>query len=204
MKLWMIALACCVGMSAKPARACEKHAHGPTAAAAKTEFKDESLYHGTSKWRDTTGKDLKLADLQGQKILITMAYSHCTYTCPMTIAKLKEIETALAAKGLTDYKIVIASFDPEKDTPARLSEYLKAQRLPENRWVFLSPRSDKDVRQLAAMLGITYSKDAKGEYAHSNIIAFLDSEGVMRESLNGIAADHTRLVTQMAGKGHGG
>ena len=184
--------------------AADEHKHHHHHAEEKTgktpELKGESLYNSSTDWRDASGKATALNSFRGQKIILTMAYTNCTYTCPLTVAKLKKIESELAAKGVSDYKIVMASFDTARDTPAQLAAYMKKQNLPAARWVWLSPKADKDVRELAALLGIVYSKDKQGEFSHSNIIVLLDQEGVVRERLEGLSTDHKGFVARLAGK----
>jgi len=160
----------------------------------------DSIYHVTSKWRTSENKEIHLRDFSGNEVIMTMAYTGCTYTCPMTVAKLKEIEADLKKRKISNYKIVVASFDPVRDTPNQLQKYMKDKKLDPAAWVFLSPLSDKEVRELAAVLGITYSKDKTGEYGHSNVISLLDDSGVVRERVNGLAADHKAIVTRLAKK----
>lgn len=178
------------------------HDHDKTGeSGAKPVLNGDSLYNSKSKWRDPSGGEFKLASLRGQKVVLTMAYTGCTYTCPLAVAKLKEIESALVREGGGDFKIVLASFDPLNDTPAKLARYLNEKHLSD-RWVLLSPRSDSDVRELAALLGISYSKDKKGEYSHSNIITYADREGIVRHTLIGIGADFKPLVKAVLAAGH--
>ncbi len=162
------------------------------------EFKGESVYNIETIWLDPSGKEIRLADFHGKKILMTMIYTHCQYTCPLMIAKLKEIETDLKKKGVRNYKIVLASFDHERDNPRRVAEYLKERKINREPWTMLSPRSAADVRELAAVLGITYAKEKEGGFAHSNRLVYLDKEGVPRKALDGVKADHKDLVAFMA------
>lgn len=173
------------------------HEHEPQSHARATPSGD-SLFNSKTVWREASGREVKLAEFRGSKVILTMAYTSCTYTCPLTVAKLKEMESALVASGFTDFKIVLASFDPKRDNPARLSEYIKEKKLS-SRWILLCPRSEKDVRELAALLGVTYSQDKKGDFSHSNIISFMDEQGVIRKTLNGLASDPKPLMSVLTG-----
>lgn len=195
MKSFLLALAVIVASLPDVSLACEKHAKQTKES--KAPLAGDSIYHSGSKWRDPSANEIQLNHFRGKTVILAMAYTKCTYTCPMTIAKLKEIENDLIAKKITDYEIVVASFDPTNDNPERLAQYSKEKNLGAN-WTMLSPKSDKDVRQLAALLGITYSKDKKGDYAHSNIITLLDTNGVIRDRLPGLASDHTQLITNIS------
>lgn len=152
----------------------------------------ESLYQTSSRWNTSKGDKIQLRELAGKPVLITMVYTKCKYTCPMTVAKLKTIEKALGEN--TDIRFVLVSFDPKNDTSAELARFVEEKRLDTNRWTVVSGTSSGSVRELAALLDISYKLEKSGEYSHSNVITLLDKEGVKRATLNGIAADHTNLV----------
>ena len=187
-----------IGLNSVSSGACEAHADPKSGSNAKeAQLKSDSIYNASGSWRNTAGAEMKLSSFRGKNVIVTMAFTHCTFTCPLVVAKLKEIEKQLKANEVTDYRIVIASFDPTRDTPERLAAYMKEKNIPASHWTLLSPKSDKEVRELAAVLGVTYSKDRQGDYSHSNIISILDREGIVVEKINGIAADHEPLVASL-------
>jgi protein SCO1/2 len=126
-----------------------------------------------------------------------MAYTGCSYSCPMTISKLKEIETKIKEKNITNYQIVIASFDSIHDTPEKLKTYMETKKLDTTHWSMLSADKDSKVRELSVLLGISYKKEGQNDFAHSNIITLLDKEGVILVQLNGMNADNTNLLKQI-------
>ncbi|MCF7980485.1 MAG: SCO family protein [Pseudomonadales bacterium] len=63
--------------------------------------------------------------LQGKWSLIFFGYTHCPDVCPTTMATLSQLEKALrgsVAEGNIQY--ILASVDPERDTPEKLAEYV--------------------------------------------------------------------------------
>ncbi len=190
------AIAFCLGLNLA---ADEHHHHGgaPAQPAPQPALKESSLFNSETQWRDQTGKEVVLKYFRGSKVLLAMAYTYCTYTCPLTVAKLKKIEGDLVAKGVSNFKIVLVSFDTKRDTPKRLASYMKQKDLNPERWTWLAPKSDKDVRELAALLGVVYSKDKSGEYSHSSIFTLLSEDGEIVERLDGINADHKGLVAKL-------
>lgn len=171
--------------------------HGHEASKSKpveSSLKGESLYHLNGYWKSATGKVFDLKSLKGQFVILTMAYTRCKASCPLVVAKLKELESAFKKAGISDFKIVMASFDPKFDTPERLTQFLKERKLDAQRWALLSPKSDRDVREMAAAIGIVYSSDKDQEFSHSNVIALLDTNGVQISSLNGLAAGHEDFI----------
>ena len=89
--------------------------------------------------------------------------------------------TPAAASELTlrvgdKVNFVLVSLDTERDTPAALHDYRGRQQLANANWTLLRGAKD-DVRELAALLGVNYQKDARGQFAHSNVITILNPEG---------------------------
>ncbi len=161
-------------------------------AAVGAELNKESLYQVTSTWRTSEGKSIQLREFAGKPVLITMVYTKCNYTCPMMVTKLKSIEAAAGENS--NLRIVLVSFDSKNDTPEVLAKFMKEKNLDGTRWTVITGQKSGSVRELAALLDISYKLEKSGEYSHSNVITLLDKEGVLRVTLNGVAADHTKLV----------
>jgi cytochrome oxidase Cu insertion factor (SCO1/SenC/PrrC family) len=69
----------------------------------------------------------------------------------------------------------------------------RAQR---ERWTLLRGGAD-DVRELAALLGVNYAEDARGQFAHSNLITLLNADGEIAFQLRS-AAGRTPLPSPPA------
>jgi len=96
----------------------------------------------------------------------------------------------------------LVSFDGKRDTPAALADYRHARHLPAESWTLLRGRPD-DVLELAALLGIKYKEDARGQFAHSNVITILNSQGEIvqqRIGLNQENHETIRLIQRLAAK----
>ena len=63
-------------------------------------------------------------------------------------------------------------------------------------WTLLRGGED-DVRELSALLGVNYMKDARGQFSHSNIITVLDSEGVVAFQQTGLNKDATETIAAL-------
>ncbi len=147
-----------------------------------------SLYDLKSSWRDVSGKPVQISVAKNHYALVTMAYTSCAHSCPMTISKMQEIETALRAAGLGDLKMVLASFDVKHDKPSKLQAFQASRKLNPNHWILLSPDSEANARELAVALGITYKDIGKGDFSHSNIISLLDPNGVVVAKIDSLSA----------------
>lgn len=154
---------------------------------------DQSLYQLESKWTSDVGREVKLGVLRGRPQIVAMFFTSCQYACPIIVENMKAIEQALpeALRGKVDFLLV--SFDVARDTPAALKAYRAKEQLALARWTLLRGKED-DVRELAALLGINYQRDAKGQFSHSNIITVLNAEGEVAFQQAGLNKDTKETV----------
>ena len=136
---------------------------------------DKSLFQLDSSWTNDKSRELKLGALRGRPLVVTMFFAKCEYACPVLVHDMKKVEAALPENVNTNIGFVLVSFDTERDTPAALAAYRKIHDLPAN-WTLLRGSAD-DVLELAALLGVKFKKDARGQFAHSNILTVLNSGG---------------------------
>ena len=161
--------------------------------AATAPLTDQSLYQLESQWTSDVGREVKLGVLRGRPQIVTLFFTSCEYACPVIVGNMKAIEQALpeALRGKVDFLLV--SFDVERDTPAVLKAYRAKEKLALARWTLLRGKED-DVRELAALLGINYQRDAKGQFSHSNVITVLNAEGEVAFQLTGLNKDPQETV----------
>ncbi len=105
-------------------------------------------------WRDDSGRTLELATLRGQRIVLTMAYTACRRTCPLTMERLQQLQSALDARA-TAAQFLIVGFDPRSDRPDDWHRYRLDRHLLRDNWHFLTG-SREDTERLARLLGFEY------------------------------------------------
>jgi protein SCO1/2 len=154
----------------------------------------ESIYNLSSAWQDQDGHALQPASLKGEPVVLAMAYTSCQASCPLIVEDMRKIERALPGK--TQVRFVLASFDSKRDTPARLKTFASAHKLDKRKWTLLHG-DDSAVRDLAAVLGVRYRKDADGEFAHSNLVSLLDAEGVIKFQQGGVQQKPEPFVARL-------
>jgi protein SCO1/2 len=71
------------------------------------------------------GKPFKLSSEQGKVVALWFGYTFCPDVCPTTLADLTRARQQLG-KDADRLRIVFVTVDPERDTPARLRDYVKA------------------------------------------------------------------------------
>lgn len=184
---------------------CARHA-GETADAVKpaccrtlppgTVFSDRSLYQLSSKWTSDLNREMPLGVLRGRPVVLAMVFTSCEFACPLIVNDMKRIEAALPAESRRSVEFVLISFDPERDTPARLHAFRERMDLGQERWTLLRGEPD-DVRELAALLGVNYRKDSRGQYAHSNLLTLLNPNGEVVHQAAGLNQAPDEMVQRI-------
>lgn len=185
----VLALLCAGTLSAGPAAghggAEGAHAHGG-ALAPGSPLPGMSIYHLESEWTDDRGRPFQLASLRGRPVAMAMIYTSCTYVCPLIVEALKRVEHALPGEARGKVQFLLVSFDPQRDTVQALAAYRGKRHLPEHGWTLLRGAPGA-VLELAAVLGVRYRPDGKGDFAHSNLLTVLDAQGRVSYQQVGLA-----------------
>ncbi len=175
---------CC---SARPAAADEP----PPAS-----FTKDSLYQTDVRFADDTGRPFALGELRGRPVLVSMFFASCSYACPLIVADLTRVRSALPEAVRDEVVILLVSFDSERDTPEVLRTY-RADRLLDKQWVLLRGESDA-VRELATLLGVSYKLESDGQYAHTNLITVLNREGEVVHHRTGLRGGLEQVVSAVS------
>jgi protein SCO1 len=154
------------------------------------EYTENSVYQLESEWINQDKDKVMLSAFMGKKVVFTMFFASCTYACPILVEDMKRIESEIPAEELDDYKFVLISIDPERDTPEKLKEFATIRSIDLNRWTLLTGKED-DIMELAAITGFKYKKESDGQFSHSNIINILNEEGEVLFQHQGLNQDVT-------------
>ena len=194
--LLSIATACggAAGASLRAADAC--CAAPPVETTAAAVLPDASLYQAEVGFTTDAGAPFRLAELRGRPVALAMFFSHCTYACPATVVDLTRIREKLPEAMRAEARIVMVSFDTERDTPAALKAFRASRGLPDD-WVLLHGDDDA-VRELAALLGVKFKREADGNFAHSNLITILSKDGEIAHQRVGLGGGIDEAAAALA------
>jgi protein SCO1/2 len=128
--------------------------------------------------------------------VIAMIYTHCSTTCPFTVAEMKRIER----ESPVNAGFVLVSLDPARDDPARLATFASERGLDAGRWTLLDGTDDA-VRELANVLGVRYRRLSPEELAHSNALTLVDADGAVVYQHAGLDAS-AEVMTALAATQH--
>ena len=145
----------------------------------------DSVYQLQLALADQSGAATTLERYRGGPVLVSMFYGSCPHVCPMLIATMQRYENNLPAASRGRLRVLMVSLDPERDTPAKLTEVAQQHHVDLARWT-LARTDEASVRKLAAVLNIQYRKLPDGEFNHSTVITLLDGEGRMRKQTSAL------------------
>ena len=160
-----------------------------------------SIYNLESVWMRQDGVKIHLDSLQGRPLIVAMVYTSCTEICPLIVEDMKKIEAALPPQIRDKVGFALFSFDPARDTPKRLQAFAQERGLNLHHWALFHGEA-KAVRELAAVLGVRYRRDANGDFDHAAILSFLDADGIILDQKTGAPlgeaerADMVRKITE--------
>jgi protein SCO1/2 len=143
---------------------------------ASTPLPKNSIYQLALPLADQDGRNFNLAERRGQPVLISMFYTSCQFVCPMLIDEIRITEASLSEAERARLTVLLVSIDPAHDSVAVLKQTLDKRELPSPHWT-LARTDAKNVRKLAAVLGIQYRALPDGDFNHTTALILLDAQG---------------------------
>ena len=136
----------------------------------------DSVYHVEATLAPASGKSLEWGALRGKPRVVAMFYASCRAVCPMIVESARAVQRALPEAERGRIGFVLISMDPRRDSPAALAKLQAERHLDAASWLLLQP-GERDVRALAAVLGVRYRELADGEFNHTTTLVLLDADG---------------------------
>jgi protein SCO1/2 len=135
---------------------------------------------------DQDGRTLNFYDdvIKGKRLVVSFIYTNCPDICPLTTARLTQVEDQLRDQMGKDLFFISMTVDPERDTPAKLKEFSKAFGTGPG-WLFLTGKPE-DIRFINARLGdksrslsdhrneVVLGNDNTGQWARDTVFGDLD------------------------------
>ena len=150
---------------------------------------------------DQDGTRFDLEKLKGRWSLLFFGFTHCPDICPTTLYDLQKVKQAVPGHG-EDWQAILVSVDPERDSPARLKEYIGFFDQE-----FLAITGDpRQLLPLSRQLGIAYHieehepGEAVYDVDHSAGLVLMDPEGRQHglfpapHDVNSISADMISIL----------
>jgi protein SCO1 len=145
-----------------------------------------------ARFRDETGKSVRLGDYFGSKpVILNLVYYQCPMLCGEVLSGLESALRVLKFDVGREFEVLTVSFDP-RETPEmatrKKAELLKRYGRPgaERGWHFLTG-SEESIDALTKAAGFQYQYDPKtGQFAHSTAILVLTPGGRIAQYYYGV------------------
>lgn len=110
--------------------------------------------------------------------LIFFGFTHCPDICPTSMLVLNDVYDKLSENQQSKLQVILASIDPERDTPEVMKDYVKTFN---DAFVGLTGSVDqmKDMAKKYLVYHVKKEPDEKGNYSmdHSGFIYFMGPDG---------------------------
>lgn len=143
---------------------------------------------------DQAGRPFSDRDLAGSIWVADFVFTHCAGPCPLMSKRMAGVQHWL--RGTPGVRLVSFSVDPERDTPAVLTEYAGRYDANPSVWTFLT--GDKRTIFDLALRGFKLSvQDATAvdPILHSTYFMLVDRRGQIRGAFDGAAEDGVERLT---------
>jgi protein SCO1/2 len=125
---------------------------------------------------DAQARELSSAELRGRTTLVGFVYTQCGTLCPRLSGRFAELQERIRGRS-SDVRLLSVSFDPERDTPERLSEYARHLDAEPGLWSFARMRDPRALREWLSVFGIVVIPDGRGGFEHNAAIHVVDPRG---------------------------
>ncbi|WP_231920515.1 SCO family protein [Magnetospirillum sp. XM-1] len=131
---------------------------------------------GSHQLTDQDGQPVDLTQFRGKPVVISMIYTACDHTCPVTTQNVaRAVSGTRKALGDDSFQVLSIGFDTVRDTPAALKTYARQQGIDLKNWTFLAG-NQATMEALSADLGFTWYVTSRG-FDHIAQTTVLDKDG---------------------------
>lgn len=148
---------------------------------------------GDYRFTDGDGRGLRLAELRGRPLVLSLVYTSCAHTCPLLTEHLaRMVAVAREALGAESFTVLTVGFDTAVDSPARMRLFARERGIDTPHWRFLSTDA-ASAAALARDVGFLFTRRAGG-YDHLTQTTVLDAQGRVYRQIYGSDFEPPALV----------
>lgn len=139
------------------------------------------------------GRQLRLAELRGRPLVLSLIYTSCYHICPTLTAELaRAVDVAREALGQNGFAVITLGFDVANDTPARMAAFARERNIDDPDWYFVSTDA-VSIERLAQDIGFRYERRGGG-FDHMTMTSVIDQSGVLYRQIYGVQVTAPALV----------
>jgi mono/diheme cytochrome c family protein len=142
--------------------------------------------------------------IKGKRVVVSFIYTSCPDICPLTTARLTQVEDQLRDQMGHDLFFISMTVDPEHDTPEKLKEFSKAFGTGPG-WLFLTGKPE-DIRFINTRLGdksrslsdhrneVVLGNDVTGQWARNTVFGDLDRLVIDIRAMDPVQESQVRVI----------
>ena len=141
------------------------------------------------------GREFRLSELRGSVVVLAFVYTHCRVTsmCPLVTAKLVEVQNLLRKRRVSGVRLLLVSFDTERDRPRRLKEFSTLYGTDLSNFTFATGDAAQ-VASLSRALNTYYRQSAPGVFEHNIVVSLVDRQGILRDDFFGTSWEAKEMI----------
>ncbi len=148
----------------------------------------DTVYHtiGSFYFTSHTGEAITNETVKGRIYVADFFFTHCPSICPIMTQNLKTFHEN--TKDIDELIILSHTIDPERDSIARLNEYINFNEInTRDNWFFLrgSQAYTYDIGKDEYLINADVDRGAEGGFLHSEHFVLIDREGHIRGMYEG-------------------
>jgi protein SCO1/2 len=123
------------------------------------------------------GRPLRLSELRGRPLVVSLIYTSCSTVCPVSTETLRRsVAEARAALGADAFAVLTLGFDARNDTPGRMAAFAVDHDIARDPLWHVATAPSAVLEALLAELGFSYD-GAAGGFEHVVQTTILNAEG---------------------------
>jgi protein SCO1/2 len=161
---------------------------------------NQTLIGGPFKLTDQNGQAVTDRSFHGKPVLLYFGFTSCPDVCPTDLARVQRIARRVQKAGGPSLTPVFVSIDPERDTPARMKNYVSLFG-PDMVGLTGTPAQITAItdRYHVYYKKVPYGKPGQYMMDHSTFVFLLDRNGRYVDHF-GRTADEAQVATQIVGE----
>ena len=145
------------------------------------------------RFTDASGKGLTLHDLKGKPLVLSLIFTSCYQTCPMTTRYLSSvIEKARTTLGHDKFAVAVLGFDSQFDNPQAMKHFAEKQGIDDAGWHLLTA-DPKTIKAFTKEIGFLFFTSPSG-FDHMVQATIIDADSVIYRQVYGEVFDTPLLV----------
>ncbi|MBU9722998.1 MULTISPECIES: SCO family protein [Bacillaceae] len=134
---------------------------------------------------DSNEEKYPISEFKGSYVFITFMYTACGTICPILEMNMGQVYRQIPEEYVgEDITFLSISFDPERDDPETLKEYMELFYADGETWRMARVNDDGELQHLLDEIGVIVIPDGEGDFAHNSAFYLVDRDGYLMDVMD--------------------